>query len=105
MNYIENAYICLAAPLLLAIMCLRKDGRRSLLFVVAGMTVCLFSAYISAFIAGAVGAERSVATFEITPVVEEIMKVLPVLLSSDFRTGETVCDPGHSDGGSRLCNL
>ena len=28
MNYIENTYVCLAAPLLLAILCLRKDARR-----------------------------------------------------------------------------
>ena len=30
MNYIENTYICLAAPVLLSIICLRKDARRLL---------------------------------------------------------------------------
>ena len=60
MTSIENTYICLAVPLLLAIMCLRHDGRRSLLFVVAGMTACLLSAYVSTFIAGATGTEQAV---------------------------------------------
>ena len=38
MNYIENTYICLAAPVLLSIICLRKDARRLLGFFLAGMT-------------------------------------------------------------------
>ena len=32
MNYIENTYICIAAPLLLAILILRREGRRALCF-------------------------------------------------------------------------
>ena len=50
MNYMENTYVCLAAPLLLAVLCLRREGRRSLLFTLSGMTACLFSAYVSAFL-------------------------------------------------------
>ena len=79
MNYIENTYICLAAPLLLAILCLRADARRSLSFVLAGMTACLLSAYVSAFIADTSGTDLTSASYEIAPVVEEIMKSLPVL--------------------------
>ena len=79
MTSIENTYICLAVPLLLAIMCLRHDGRRSLLFVVAGMTACLLSAYVSTFIAGITGTDLLTASYEISPVVEEIMKSLPLL--------------------------
>ena len=79
MSYIENIYICLAAPLLLAILLLRAEGRRSLLFVVAGMTACLLSAYVSSFAAGIAGLDLSRASYEISPVMEEIMKFLPVL--------------------------
>ena len=35
MNYIENTYICLAAPLLLAVICMRKEARRSLSFILS----------------------------------------------------------------------
>ena len=79
MNYIENIYICLAAPLILAILCMRREGRRSLIFVVAGMTTCLFSAYVSTFLAGVTGVSLTNASHEISPVVEEIMKSLPIL--------------------------
>ena len=44
MNYIENTYICLAAPLLLAILCLSGNARRALIFLLSGMSACLFSA-------------------------------------------------------------
>ena len=79
MNYIENTYICLAAPLLLAILLLRRDGRRALLFLTAGMTACLLSAYVSSFTAGAIGMDLAMASHEISPVVEEIMKSFPLL--------------------------
>ncbi|MBQ1318575.1 MAG: PrsW family intramembrane metalloprotease [Solobacterium sp.] len=79
MNYIENSYICLAAPVLLAILCLRGPGRRSLAFVLSGMTVCLLSAYISTFLAGSAGVDLTTASYEISPAVEEIMKSLPLL--------------------------
>ena len=79
MNYIENIYICIAAPLLLAILCLRKDAHRSLLFVLSGMTVCLCSAYITSFLAGLTGTDAVSASYEISPAVEEVMKCLPLL--------------------------
>ena len=55
MNYMENTYVCLAAPLLLAVLCLRREGRRSLLFTLSGMTACLCSAYISTYLAALKG--------------------------------------------------
>ena len=79
MNSIENTYVCLAAPLLLAILFLRQDGRRALIFLLAGMTSCLLSAYISTFIAGAAGVELEMASHEIAPAVEEFMKSVPLV--------------------------
>ncbi len=79
MNSIENVYICLAAPILLALLFLRRDWRRILLFFLAGMTVCLLSAYISTFLAASLGADLNTAAYEISPMVEEIMKLLPIL--------------------------
>ena len=79
MNSIENTYICLAAPLLLAILVMQKDGRRSLSFVLAGMTASLLSAYITTFLAGAAGVDAAIASHEIAPAVEETMKCLPLV--------------------------
>ena len=79
MNYIENTYICLAAPLLLAVICMRKEARRSLSFILSGMTSCLLSAYVSTFLAGVSNSDLAAASYEISPVVEEILKLLPLL--------------------------
>ncbi len=79
MNYIENIYICLAAPLLVAILCMRVSRRRAMLFLLAGMTVCLLSSYISTFLAAVHGADLQTASVEIAPLVEETMKLVPIL--------------------------
>ncbi len=80
MNYIENIFFCLVAPLLIAILILRGEGRRTLLFFFAGMTTCLLSAYISSFAAGIVQMDAVAASYEISPVTEEAMKFVPVLI-------------------------
>ncbi|MCR4709455.1 MAG: PrsW family intramembrane metalloprotease [Clostridiales bacterium] len=80
MSYIENIYVCMIAPLLIAAIILKGEGRRVLVFSVAGMTTCLLSAYISAFAAGVVGMDAVMASYEISPVTEEAMKFAPVLI-------------------------
>ena len=50
-----------------------------MLFMVAGMSVCLLSAYVNSFFMGYYGASATVAVVEITPVCEEVMKLLPLL--------------------------
>lgn len=79
MNYIENVYICLAAPLLIACLCMRGRGRRMMLFLLAGTTVCLLSSYINTYIAAVIGADTVAASIEIAPMIEEVMKFLPIL--------------------------
>ena len=79
MNSMENIYVCLAAPLLLAILCLKGDGRRNLTFLLSGMTACLLSGYVSSFATGVAGVDTLTASHEIAPAVEEIMKALMML--------------------------
>ena len=79
MSYIENVYICLAAPVLVAALTAHRRGRRLIAFILAGMTSCLLSSYISTFLAAVNGADALVASLTISPLVEEIMKFLPFL--------------------------
>ncbi len=79
MSYIENVYICIAAPLLIAVFCLRENRRQMVLFLLGGMTACLLSAYVSSFLAAVNGADAFTASLEIAPLVEECMKLAPVL--------------------------
>ena len=123
MNYIENIYICLTGPILLAFVCLRGSQRRSILFVLGGVTACLLSSYISTFLAAVYGASLFTASLEITPMVEELMKLLPVLfyllvfepekeeiaggalmVALGFATFENVCYLS-ANGATRLLHL
>lgn len=79
MTYIDNIFICLAAPLLIGMLCAGRGHKRTFLFILAGMGACLLSAYVNSFFAVFYGADVTTATAEITPMVEEIMKVLPLL--------------------------
>ncbi|MCR5829055.1 MAG: PrsW family intramembrane metalloprotease [Lachnospiraceae bacterium] len=94
MNYIENIYICIAAPILVAILAMSgansnsdddkaviagSNRKRVMIFLLVGMTICLLSSYISTYFALVLDADRQEATWEITPLVEEVMKFFPIL--------------------------
>ena len=79
MNYIENIYICIAAPIIVAVLSLKNGRRRMMIFLLAGMTACILSSYISTFFVIVYNADRFEATWEITPLIEEIVKFLPIL--------------------------
>lgn len=79
MTYIENVFICIAGPLLIASLCMGKRYIRYFLFCLAGMEACLLSAYINTFFTIYYDTTAFYATTEIAPVVEEIMKLLPLL--------------------------
>ena len=68
MIYIENIFVCLAIPLTLCILFIGGRTRRFMLFMIAGMIVCLLSAYVNSFFMGYYGASATVAVVEITPV-------------------------------------
>lgn len=79
MIYIENVFVCLAIPLALCMLFIGGRTRKFMLFMVAGMGVCLLSAYVNSFFMGHYGVSTTVAVIEITPVCEEVMKLLPLL--------------------------
>ena len=78
MTYIENIFLCMVSPLLVAALCMGRRRIRLFLFCIAGMGMCLLSAYINTFLAAVCRADALAATVEIAPVVEEIMKLLPL---------------------------
>ena len=79
MTYIENVFVCIAAPLLLAFLCMGKKYFRFFLFSLAGMGACLLSAYINTFFTIYYNTNAFYASVEIAPVVEETIKLLPLL--------------------------
>lgn len=85
MIYTENIFLCLAAPLLIAMFLLKGDIRRFLLFFVVGLAACLLSAYINNFLALVasdlehISLDYAQSAIRLTPVCEEAMKALPLL--------------------------
>lgn len=74
-----NLYLCIAAPLLLTFILLKGEVRQSFAFLFAGMTICLGSGYVNAFLAELLGLTAHESTIMLTPIVEELLKALPVL--------------------------
>ena len=110
MTYIENIFVCIAAPLLVAAFCMGRRYLRFFLFAFAGMGACLIASYLNIFFAALYGATAFNATAEIAPVVEEVTKLLPLLfyllvfepaaekilpavitLAASFATFENIC--------------
>ncbi len=79
MLYIENIFVCLVAPIILLLFFVRGPHRVNIIAVICGMVACLLSAYVSAFFAQIYGADATATAVEIAPVIEEIMKFLPVV--------------------------
>ena len=69
----------MAAPLVVALLSLKRGQRAALVFCLAGMGACLLSAYLNTFFARLYQADAVNAATQIAPVVEEMMKLLPLV--------------------------
>ena len=79
MIYAENILICIAVPLAVSLFFLTGSARRFIAAFLTGMLICLISAYISGFISYAVQIPKEEMAVFLSPVIEEIMKILPIL--------------------------
>ena len=79
MIYAENVLLCIAIPLAIALMFLKGGTRRIFISLLVGMVTCLTAAYIGGFIQVASGMEMQKVSVYLSPIVEEIMKLLPVM--------------------------
>ena len=77
MIYAENILLCIAIPFIIAAVFSRGHSRRFIISFLVGMISCLIAAYISGFIDTVKGVDET-ALF-ISPIVEEIMKMLPLI--------------------------
>ena len=80
MIYAEHILICVTVPLLVALAFTRCEARRFVAAVITGMGVCLMAAYISGFINALTGYGEEMTAIYISPVVEEMLKLMPLLL-------------------------
>ena len=79
MIYAENILLCIAVPLLIALLFVRGGARRFVAAFLLGMAVCLISAYISGFFNLITGMGENDTSIFLSPVIEELMKMLPLI--------------------------
>ncbi|MBO4497205.1 MAG: PrsW family intramembrane metalloprotease [Lachnospiraceae bacterium] len=78
MVYSENILVCIAIPLLIALIFTQRNTRRFIGSFVMGMVICLLSAYISGFLRQITETPAEDMAIYFSPIIEEIMKILPL---------------------------
>ena len=81
MIYAENILLCIAVPLLVALPFVKGEVRRFAGTFLLGMAVCLISAYISSYLNLITGMGAEDTSVFLSPMVEELMKLTPLLLA------------------------
>ncbi len=94
MIYAENILICIALPLCVCVFFTKGSSKMFIMFFVCGMVTCLFSGYIVGYIQAVSGWEKEDIPIFLSPMIEEIIKMIPVLFvlfafsdRSDIRAG------------------
>ncbi|MCR5092456.1 MAG: PrsW family intramembrane metalloprotease [Lachnospiraceae bacterium] len=80
MIYAENILVCIAIPLIVSLLFIRGEVRRYLSAFLLGMAMCLLSAYIDGYLDLVTGMGGNETSIYLSPVVEELMKLMPLLL-------------------------
>ena len=81
-------FICFALPFMLGIPIVRGRTRLVLLFIFIGMCCCLFISEVNGLICYIIGEDLYYVTTNITPLTEESIKALPILLYALFVSSE-----------------
>lgn len=72
-------FICVCAPLLLSLFVLDKKARRAMGFILTGMFACLFISEVNGVLLNALNIDLLMFTTGVTPITEEIVKLIPVI--------------------------
>lgn len=75
-------FVCLAAPLSMMLFVFRGRSRAILGFLLAGLFLCLFAGELNGLIRDGTGQSVRFLTVNVTPIVEELLKALPVVFAA-----------------------
>ncbi len=81
-------FICFALPFVLGIPIVRRQTRQVLLFTFIGMCCCLFISEINGLLNRVIDQDIYYMTTNITPMTEELIKALPILIFALFISSE-----------------
>lgn len=77
-------FICIVAPLILMLFLIPKESRITVGFMIIGIAMCVFAAEVNSIFASFVGKDMFFLTTTITPINEEIIKAIPILIFGFF---------------------
>lgn len=81
MNEISiKMFICLITPLSFMLLIFRKESRIIFSFLLFGITSCLLAGFVNEFVANLVNIDRNSLTVNITPIIEESLKAIPIII-------------------------
>ena len=82
-------YLCIALPMIPVVFAMRdKYSQRFLAFVIAGLTVCLFSAEVNTLLVNFLDMNKLEYSITISPINEEILKAIPLIIFTVFFAGK-----------------
>ncbi|MBQ2099675.1 MAG: PrsW family intramembrane metalloprotease [Lachnospiraceae bacterium] len=79
MIYAENILLCISIPLLVSLIFVRGEARRYVASFLLGMGMSLLAAYIGGFLNLVTGMGDNDTAIFLSPVIEELMKLAPLL--------------------------
>ncbi|UKI36777.1 MAG: PrsW family intramembrane metalloprotease [Clostridiales bacterium] len=100
MLYNIEKYIYMScSSFLIAALGTNAGNRKNYLFIVLGFVCCIISAYLNTFFSVLYNAQDTSAVLEISPVIEETVKLLPLLF------GLIVFELQPKEGGNIIFNI
>lgn len=87
-NMIYILFICMVAPLMLSLPLIKKSSRGIMIFILIGISTALFVSEVNGVFLRTLDDDFLLVTTTVTPVTEEIVKALPVLLYAFVFTDE-----------------
>ncbi len=73
-------YICIVIPFLLVLPVLDKKGKRIVLFMAIGLSACLACSFLNQTLYSISGESKYYYTTTVSPVIEEFVKAIPILI-------------------------
>ncbi|MCR5800359.1 MAG: PrsW family intramembrane metalloprotease [Lachnospiraceae bacterium] len=80
MIYSENIFMCIAIPIVVLLMFLKRESRRFYAAFLVGMAACLLAAYVNSYFMVVLDATRIECVRYISPIVEEVFKIIPIII-------------------------
>lgn len=72
-------FVCFFIPMVMSLFLVKGESKITLLFMIVGIFVCLFASYINGLAESiSVDLTRMQLTYLVTPVVEEVLKAIPI---------------------------